>query len=76
MDRPGRPTLYKPEFADQAHKLCLMHATNQELADCFEDRQLAAQPPSPAAARAHRTEAGRATRLARVGGGFRTDAPR
>ncbi len=36
MDKPGRPTLYKPEFADQAHKLCLMGATKQELADCFE----------------------------------------
>src|SRR5262245_40374254 len=36
MDGPGRPTLYKPEFAEQAYDLCLMGATNQDLADCFE----------------------------------------
>jgi hypothetical protein len=49
MARPGRPTFYKREFADHAHKLCLMRATNQALADCFEDRQLAAQLPLAAA---------------------------
>lgn len=32
----GRPTLYKPEFAKQAAKLCLMGATDIELADFFE----------------------------------------
>jgi hypothetical protein len=36
MDRPGRPTLYKPEFAEQAYELCLMGATSQDLADCFD----------------------------------------
>ena len=36
MDRPGRPSLYKPEFADQAFELCLAGATNQDLADTFE----------------------------------------
>jgi hypothetical protein len=29
MNRPGRPTFYKPEFADQPHKLCRMGAINQ-----------------------------------------------
>ena len=33
---PGRPSLYKPEFAEQAYGLCLAGATNQELADGFD----------------------------------------
>jgi hypothetical protein len=37
MNRPGRPTFYKPEFADQLHELCLMGATNQELAGAPAD---------------------------------------
>jgi hypothetical protein len=36
MDGPGRPSLYKPEFAAQAFELCLAGATNQDLADSFE----------------------------------------
>jgi hypothetical protein len=36
MDEPGRPSLYKPEFAAQAFELCLAGATNQDLADTFE----------------------------------------
>lgn len=32
----GRPTDYKPEFAEQAKKLCLLGATDKELADFFE----------------------------------------
>lgn len=32
----GRPTKYKPEFATQAEKLCLLGATDGELADFFE----------------------------------------
>jgi hypothetical protein len=36
MDGPGRPSLYKPEFAAQAFELCLAGATNQDLADAFE----------------------------------------
>src|SRR5258708_14181038 len=36
MDRPGRPSLYKPEFAEQAFELCLAGATNRDLADCFD----------------------------------------
>jgi hypothetical protein len=36
MDGPGRPSLYKPEFAAQAFELCLAGATNQDLADTFE----------------------------------------
>jgi hypothetical protein len=36
MDGPGRPSLYQPEFAEQAFELCLAGATNQDLADTFE----------------------------------------
>jgi hypothetical protein len=36
MTGPGRPTLFKPEFAEQAYNLCLMGAINEDLADCFE----------------------------------------
>jgi hypothetical protein len=32
----GRPSSYKPEFAKQAEKLCLLGATDQEMADFFE----------------------------------------
>lgn len=32
----GRPTKYKDEFAEQARKLCLLGATDAELADFFE----------------------------------------
>lgn len=35
-DRGGRPSKYKPEYADQARKLCLLGATDGELADFFE----------------------------------------
>ena len=35
-DFGGRPSKYRPEFADQAHKLCLLGATDAELADFFE----------------------------------------
>lgn len=31
----GRPTKYRPEFAEQARKLCLMGLTDAELADFF-----------------------------------------
>lgn len=33
---PGRDSLYQPEYAEQARKLCLLGATDQELADFFE----------------------------------------
>ena len=36
MDGPGRPSLYQPEFAEQAFELCLAGATNRDLADTFE----------------------------------------
>jgi hypothetical protein len=36
MDGPGRPILYKPELAEQAHKLCLAGATNDDLAEAFD----------------------------------------
>lgn len=32
----GRPTLYQDAYAEQAYKLCLLGATNEELADFFE----------------------------------------
>jgi hypothetical protein len=32
----GRPTKYKSEFNDQAYKLCLLGATDKEIADFFE----------------------------------------
>ena len=31
----GRPTSYKPEYAEQARKLCYLGATNADLADFF-----------------------------------------
>jgi hypothetical protein len=33
---PGRPSKYREEFADQARKLCLLGATDVELADFFD----------------------------------------
>jgi hypothetical protein len=32
----GRPTLYRPEYDEQARKLCLLGATDVELADFFD----------------------------------------
>ena len=32
----GRPSLYREEFGEQARKLCLLGATDQELAEFFE----------------------------------------
>ena len=32
----GRPSSYKPEYAEQAAKLCLLGATDQEIADFFK----------------------------------------
>lgn len=32
----GRPSKYKPEYADQAAKLCALGATDAQLADFFE----------------------------------------
>ncbi|MBP2643952.1 MAG: terminase [Firmicutes bacterium] len=32
----GRPTKYKPEFNTQAYKLCLLGATDKQLADFFD----------------------------------------
>jgi len=36
MASPGRPTLYKPEYAERARAHCLLGATNAGLADEFE----------------------------------------
>jgi hypothetical protein len=35
MTAPGRPTLYRPEYDEQAHDHCLLGATNAGLADLF-----------------------------------------
>ena len=32
----GRPTKYEPKYAEQARKLCMLGATDEELADFFE----------------------------------------
>lgn len=32
----GRPTKYKAEYAEQTYKLCLLGATDKEIADFFE----------------------------------------
>lgn len=32
----GRPTKYKPEYSTQAHKLCLLGATDADMADFFD----------------------------------------
>lgn len=36
MAKVGRPTKYDPKYDDQAYKLCLLGATDKELADFFE----------------------------------------
>lgn len=36
MSKGGRPTKYKEEYTDQAYKLCLLGATDKEMADFFE----------------------------------------
>jgi hypothetical protein len=36
VNKVGRPTMYKPEYNKQAYKLCLLGATDKELADYFE----------------------------------------
>jgi hypothetical protein len=35
MSGPGRPTLYKPEYASRAGELCARGAANPDLAGCF-----------------------------------------
>lgn len=32
----GRPSKYKPEYNDLAYKFCLLHATDEKLAEFFE----------------------------------------
>lgn len=36
MSERGRPTAYRPEYAEQAAKLCALGATDYELADFFK----------------------------------------
>lgn len=35
----GRPSKYKEEYAEQAYKLCLLGATDKELADFFDIKE-------------------------------------
>lgn len=35
-NKGGRPTKYKPEYAEQARKYCLLGATDAELAESFD----------------------------------------
>jgi hypothetical protein len=35
VNKGGRPTKYKPEYAEQAFKLCLLGSTDEEMADFF-----------------------------------------
>ena len=35
MAKRGRPTAYRPEYVEQVYKLCLLRATDAELADFF-----------------------------------------
>jgi len=36
MSERGRPSTYKPEYAELARKFCMLGATNDDLATCFE----------------------------------------
>jgi len=36
MSERGRPSSYKAEYADLARKFCMLGATNDDLATCFE----------------------------------------
>lgn len=38
MAKGGRPTLYKKQYADKAFKLCLLGATDAQLAEFFDIR--------------------------------------
>jgi hypothetical protein len=74
----GRPTLYKPEYADQAHSYCLLGATNDELAGFFDvaprtvDNWLSVHPEFATAVRNGRVaaDAGIARRLYRRADGY------
>lgn len=35
MAKVGRPTSYKPEYVEQVYKLCLLNATDKQIADIF-----------------------------------------
>jgi len=35
-NKKGRPTTYDPAYAEQAYKLCLLGATDEQLGDFFE----------------------------------------
>ena len=37
VNKGGRPTKYKEEYAEQAYKLCLLGATDKELSEIEDD---------------------------------------
>lgn len=39
--KPGRPSKYRKEFVEQAYKLCLLGATDKQLADFFKTTEAA-----------------------------------
>lgn len=57
----GRPSPYKPEYAEQAYMLCLLGATNEQLADFFKvatstiDKWIAEKPEFSGTIKAGRT---------------------
>lgn len=59
----GRPTKYKEEYAELAYKFCLLGATNEKLARCFDvavstiDKWIAEIEPFSGAVKAGREEA-------------------
>jgi transposase-like protein len=61
--KPGRPTVYREEYVRQAHNLCLLGATNPELAralgvsDSSIDKWIAEIPEFSSAVKAGREEA-------------------
>ena len=63
MSPMGRPTLYRPEYAEQAHDCCLLGATNAEMAELFGvarrtiDNWLAGYPEFAASVRTGRMAA-------------------
>jgi hypothetical protein len=71
MNPDGRPTVYRPDFCEQAHKYCLLGATNEDLGLLFGvtrrtvDNWLAMHPDF-----ARAVESGRLAADAKVAGGL------
>lgn len=62
-ETPGRPTIYRPQYADQARNYCLLGATDAQMAEFFEvsertiNRWKAAHPEFSEALRRGKSEA-------------------